>query len=685
MKIRSKLAIGFIIVLAFIFGVGFIAVYLSEKALEKSLGENSLSVAQDILADIEQEMYYNIEIFRLYSLDDSLQNYLMQSNNQFEKMQNREEYIDARDKEWTSVPREVITPFMEGLINNTISDKLRERAHLHEGEDSSKVFGEVFITNKYGANIAQTGKTTDYRQNDEKWWQDAKEKGIAIQNPEYDLSSSVFAIPVGLMINNSDNQFLGVMKIVLNISASLENIRQRMENAFYSSRDFAIISKEGVMIYSTPDFRISGSMQKLYPQIIKKREGYYFTRMNEMHEEGDMIVSFVSSKGYKSYKGDEWMLILHQEASEAESSIERLRSLLMIVTVTGGVFAGFISILMSRSISKPIIKLKETADKIGKGDLEIETEIKSGDEIGDLSVSIYKMTQNLRKYQKKLLQSEKRKGDELEKDISKKTAELRKKIIETEKAKVALLNMMEDLREANENLKELDKTKTNFLNMVSHELKTPLTAIFAHLDVIDDLKSNLTEQELQSLNALKRNSNQLRVLIENILEISRIEAGKFELNIEDVNISETAKEVINNLRILAGNKSLSISLKVKDAPKRITADGTRVREILNNLISNAIKFTEKGSIKVHIERKGGFVLASVADTGIGIPADKIGNIFQKFYQVDGSLSRRYGGTGLGLSITKQMVESHGGKISVESVLGKGSVFSFTLPIKNRKK
>jgi len=252
-----------------------------------------------------------------------------------------------------------------------------------------------------------------------------------------------------------------------------------------------------------------------------------------------------------------------------------------------------------------------------------------------------------------------------------------------------LLSVAHDITEENraqeiikteiERMKEIDEAKTNFLNIVSHEMKTPLTAINAHLGVLDDLKTNLSEQELLSLEAIKRNNYLLKSLIDNILELSRIESGKFELNISKINLERIIREVKSNLEILSEKKGLQLILDVGKLPE-ILADEMRVREILNNLISNSIKFTDKGWIKVKAEKQDNHVVISIIDTGIGISKDKINNLFQKFYQIDPSIGRRFGGTGLGLVITKQLIELQGGKIKVQSIFGKGSTFSVTLPI-----
>jgi len=323
-------------------------------------------------------------------------------------------------------------------------------------------------------------------------------------------------------------------------------------------------------------------------------------------------------------------------------------------------------------------KLLSPLSYLQKGNLNYKISKLSSDEIGELASAFNQMVKDLKKSKAELEKYSKN----LEKDVAYRTKELNEKLKEIEDTKTATLNMMEDLQEANEELKELDKAKSNFLNVISHELKTPLTAISAHLDVLDILKSNLGKQEIKSLEAIKRNEGQLKMLIGNILEVARMESNKFELNLGKMNLKSLINEIVKNLNVLAKQKGIEIKTEIGELPA-ITADRNRVKEIITNLISNAIKFTEKGSIILKAKKQGRFVLVSVTDTGIGIPKEDINKLFQKFYQVDSSIGRRYGGTGLGLSITKQLVEAHGGKIWVKSTLGKGSTFSFTLPIKQK--
>jgi len=235
-----------------------------------------------------------------------------------------------------------------------------------------------------------------------------------------------------------------------------------------------------------------------------------------------------------------------------------------------------------------------------------------------------------------------------------------------------------------ERLKVVDKVKTEFLDMISHELKTPLTAIAIHLELLEGhLKGTFTKGEIASLGALKRGSNKLRILIDNILETSRINADRLKLNITKVDVKKCIDEVTEELKIFSNQKGTELITEVGSLPL-VKVDKERVVEILDNLIDNAIKFTKKGSIKVNARRKDDYVLVSVRDTGIGISKDKIPKLFEKFYRGGTFLEKKYRGTGLGLTITKKLIEIMGGKIHVRSKIGKGSTFSFTLPIKRLK-
>ncbi len=250
-------------------------------------------------------------------------------------------------------------------------------------------------------------------------------------------------------------------------------------------------------------------------------------------------------------------------------------------------------------------------------------------------------------------------------------------------AAIAIANMraFEEQKETAERLREVDKLKTQFLANMSHELRTPLNSIIGFSRVIlKGIDGPLTELQKTDLAAIYNSGQHLLGLINDILDLSKIEAGKMELNFEEVDLKPIIKGVLSSAVGLVKDKSIELEQHVPEDLPIIWADSTRVRQVLLNLVSNAAKFTEKGTITLTVGYDDEWVNISVADTGIGIPQEKLGSIFEEFTQVDGSTTRRVGGTGLGLPISHRFVELHGGNIIVKSQEGMGSVFTVTLPI-----
>ncbi len=239
-------------------------------------------------------------------------------------------------------------------------------------------------------------------------------------------------------------------------------------------------------------------------------------------------------------------------------------------------------------------------------------------------------------------------------------------------------------RMAEKNLDDnLEKTKLEFLNIVSHELKTPLTPMIAYLDLLLKGKlGKLTKQQREALETVTKNTKQLRHLIWDILDLSKLEAGNMRFNMRQIDLTELIKEVVKNMETVAKEKSIIIEPKIRPLP--ITeADRERLTQVITNLISNAIKFTpRKGKIIIETKKRGYSLMISVSDTGIGIPKKQLDNIFTKFFQVDSKTSRKYQGTGLGLTICKGIINAHGGDITVESTPRKGSTFHIKLPYKS---
>jgi len=240
----------------------------------------------------------------------------------------------------------------------------------------------------------------------------------------------------------------------------------------------------------------------------------------------------------------------------------------------------------------------------------------------------------------------------------------------------------EELAQKNEELTHLDQLKSDFMATMSHELRTPLTSVIGYSDMLlSGVTGELNEKQTNFLNSILRNGETLLNLINDVLDLTKIEAGRLELNLEAVDLRSALLGVLPVVKPRAADKRIKISTYLPTDVPPIHADPAKINQVLLNLLTNAIKYThENGSVSVEARTKDGFVEIWVTDTGIGISQEDIDRVFMRFTQVDSSASRTQGGTGLGLAITKELVELHGGEIRVQSKLGKGSSFVFTVPI-----
>jgi signal transduction histidine kinase len=243
-----------------------------------------------------------------------------------------------------------------------------------------------------------------------------------------------------------------------------------------------------------------------------------------------------------------------------------------------------------------------------------------------------------------------------------------------------LARRSEELAQAKEAAESADRLKSAFLATMSHELRTPLNSIIGFTGILEqELAGPLNEEQKKQLGMVSGSSEHLLDLINDVLDLSKIEAGQIMLASEPVDVSAVIKKVARTMKPLADKKQLGLTLEIAPDTGMARADNRRVEQVLLNLMSNAIKFTDTGGVRIGCWLRGERVVIRVMDTGIGIEKADLDKLFKPFIQVDNGLSRQYEGTGLGLSISKKLVNLMGGTIDVESQPGKGSIFQVMLP------
>jgi len=309
------------------------------------------------------------------------------------------------------------------------------------------------------------------------------------------------------------------------------------------------------------------------------------------------------------------------------------------------------SLFVARRVVRPLETLRDGVERIGGGDMNARLELKTGDEIEVLAEEFNRMTENLQQAYAGLEQ------------------------------KVAART--QELAVANERLKELDHLKSDFVSHVSHELRTPLTAIKGAVDlVLREIAGPLTEKQIHYLTRVRSNTQHLAGLINDLLDLSKIESGRIEVKSSRVSLTGLVHEAVEALRPVAAEKVIALEASIREPSILVWADRDKINQVLMNLIGNAIKFTPvQGRITVSASRNGEeSVQVSISDTGPGVPPNDREKIFAKFYQIAEVNGENSKGTGLGLAISKALVELHGGKIWVESEPSRGSTFYFTLPL-----
>ncbi|MGH7835066.1 MAG: sensor histidine kinase, partial [Candidatus Binatia bacterium] len=348
-----------------------------------------------------------------------------------------------------------------------------------------------------------------------------------------------------------------------------------------------------------------------------------------------------------------WAIFIERPVREAYEPIyaSLLRtSILLLIGLGVALLASF---FVARRVVQPLEMLRQGVERIASGDLSARLEIKTGDEIEILAQEFNQMSTNLREAY----------------------AGLEEKVAERTRA----------LSMTNEKLEEANKHKSQFLANVNHELRTPVSAIIGYARLIlRATEGQIAPLQRTNLQDLLDNAERLLNLIDGLLDFAKIEAGKMEVRVEPVRVDEVIQGAASIIEPLLNGGAVRLSREISPGVPVLNTDREKLRHIVLNLLDNAVKFTERGEIKIIASQQDGSLKLVIADTGIGIPGEDLNRIFDEFHRGDSSNQKKYRGTGLGLAIVKRFVDLLGGSVAVESEVGKGSTFTVTLPLDRRE-
>ncbi len=666
----------------FAMSISLLLIYLfGSNILRASAGKEMSQIADLLNLEISRLVDGEVEDIETYSSRPLWIDFTEKANAKYEKMTETEilGYFTEMDKKWIAAGSG--HPLIKDYTNNAIGNSMK--AIL----DIRKNVAEIFVTDRMGGLVAASEKTTDFYQADEEWWQRAFNNGkgdLFIGNIDFDQSSSTWSILMAAPMKNKEGSVIGICKQ----SISVYRLFKVLENLKIGDTGHAtLIDSDSNIIFHTgiePMTKKFCALNEPEPWR-NKNTGVIALPSSEIEKYGLLAAFAAVESPYLLKYGIRWFVVISQDLNESLAALTLFMRYLFIV-------AGILMLMMmpagfmiSGTFMRPIHKLSIAAKYIAKGDLDYGIDISTGDEIEQFADDFRAMILKIKNDRQKLLEAKgelQKFSENLEKKIEERTADLKN-------TQEATLNILEDLTESktelegySNDLEKALKIKSDFTSTVSHELRTPLAAIKESIAIVlDETAGKLGDKQKEFLNISKRNVDRLARLINDLLDFQKMESGKQTFSFAENDINGIVKDTSGEMAPLAANKSLSISSELADGLPKIKLDKDRITQVLINLIGNAIKYTDAGSVTIKTGSNSGSIIVSVKDTGIGIKKEDLTKLFEQFAQLDSISNRRVGGTGLGLAISKMIVDAHGGRIWVDSVPGRGSTFSFSLPLR----
>lgn len=520
---------------------------------------------------------------------------------------------------------------------------------------------ELTLTDRYGLLVAATRRSADLLLADTAWWQEAWHNGaggVGIGQPYFDAQYHATAIQLAVPVRaHQSAEVLGI----LGATYALTPYTDLISRTHFSStgRGYLLLSNGWIMdadgaLTALPDTTWQAIEQ------LSRDTAVEFGRFPFLGVDSLVSEAAVDGPEHTAPVIDQlgWRIVMVRDFVEADADSQHAAQVLQPIALLAALAAAMVAFGVAVVVTRPIRHLTRVTQAVAAGDLNQRAPHPGRDELGRLAEDFNRMAEAVQGR---------------ERELANERAELARRVAE----------QTAELRAANEQLAGAARLKDEFLANMSHELRTPLNAILGLTEVLlEGEQGALTGDQRSSLRIIDDSSRHLLALINDILDLSKIEAGRLQLQADLVALDPICASSVQVVRAAAARKRLSVDYQNHAAGASLLADPRRLKQILVNLLSNAVKFTPGGGrVGLHVAAapEAKQLRLTVWDTGIGIQPDNLPHLFQPFVQIDSSLARQYEGSGLGLALVARLVELHGGSVTVQSEPDRGSQFTVSLP------
>lgn len=586
---------------------------------KKSAVLRNLAQSNNIMIDLDKYIDNRLNNFQELAQINQIKQAVIESNDEFQTLA---EKIAARGDLENKIKNSE-TPFFSATSSSDLPDELKDLINIYKNEYDYDVVNELYVTNKYGFNIALGSGTSDYRQDDETWWPVVKSNNLYIGNLFYSEKYQEYALIMAFPIVDENGEFVGAMSVLVNLKDLLHDFMNDVDVLRESKKNVLLLDNTGMVIYEDGKFYPTNQIKEYFAQLTKE------TGSLEVGSNGQKLVAYAKSIGYKNFKGFDWTVAIEQDSAVLLDEFQESQQVILISVLIGMVSAIILSFILAYFVTSPLSNIAKSIKKISKGDFSTRVKQSKITEINFIIESFNAMESSL------------------------------KKLLETEKDLAAA-----NVRIKNERLTAIGELAAS----MAHDMKNPLGVIKSGVDIVKR-NTKIQDDEINEVfQRMDRAIARMNHQVEDVLNYVRITP----LQVNLVSINSIISSVLKSI-----DMPQNITIQMDQEDTLVNCDEKKMEIVFINIILNSIQAIgdDKGSIKIKIHSDSEKAIIEIQDSGPGIENDISSDIFKPL------VTTKQKGTGLGLASCKNIIEQHGGAINFKN---NPTTFIITLPKNNRK-